>query len=808
MVLCQATCPHCRSHLFFPADWRYLLLRCKTCGQTFREVRLNVPAHHGVVVHTQPTHPSTGGNGGFASGSLGALSATGSTSGAVSGADKANSLVPIPSAILLPTAEPLAPAPTPTSAGQLAERAASGREASAAASPPTTIPPSPYEAILARRRRFRWVKLGVAAMVLTTFALALALFWPLVQPTVSSWWARLVAVWEQARSTEWANAPDNQEAQSTGDSQDHNQGSQEGLPTGPSVTTPSKPTLEKKPNGSLGTNADTPSAPAKPPLGKPNRPSKRDFDGRALLIGIQNYFYLNPVNSGAQQHVGQLAGHVDFDPLGLRTFRRRLIGMGFRDECIGELSDVAEKNPNPPLKASIEETLKLFCEESRPQDSILVTYVGHVLVRDGKVYLAPIDAKLDSPPEKLVSLEWVYQQLGQCRARHKLVILDVAHLDPQEGVVRGKEMPLEEEAEKAIAQVPEGVLVWLSCSAKQFSYGFGGYGLVGSVFFHMLNEMTYMGPDIQGRRNRAAVERTPPFPEWDLPMLRLHARINSEVKLYLKNLSNLEQEPKLFGKLAAGPGPASNDPFPKPVALKFAPLPDKPVEAAFVDLILEEVRARISKDRPLRAAALPPFWAKDMEKYKPDYVDLNALRALLDEKPLRKAAWDALDLLDKHERQLRMSFLADANPENFRKQILREQENLALADRELFEFKEVLDKIRAEHRAQETPRWQANFDLVYARFIGRMALYREYNFVIGNRLRRDPTLQNPEKNNGWKIVPSDRLQQKETRELAKERDKILEVIVKEHPNTPWEFLAERERATSLGLKVEEARVSP
>jgi hypothetical protein len=242
--------------------------------------------------------------------------------------------------------------------------------------------------------------------------------------------------------------------------------------------------------------------------------------------------------------------------------------------------------------------------------------------------------------------------------------------------------------------------------------------------------------------------------------------------------------------------------------LKFAPLPEKPVDPAFVDLICQELRLRVRKDRPLTAAALPPFWAKDLEKYKPDYADLNGLKSLLEEKPLRKAVWEALELLDKHERQLRMSFLADANVENFRKQIMREQENLAIAEQELKEFRDQLDKVRAAHYDQETPRWQANFDLVYARFVGRMALYREYNFVIGNRLRRDPTLSNPEKNNGWKIVPAERVQDKEAREWARERDKVLEAILKQHPNTPWEFLAEREKVTSLGLKVEEAKVSP
>lgn len=780
MLLCQATCPHCRTLLFFPAAWRNSLLRCKVCKQVFREaatpVALDTPPGDG--------HVPDDGRSPECENRVAIADRRTANPPAIAEASKS----PPVNAGICPSSPGLGPgllgaysAPDLSSGTQSVSGAGAAPVAisPAAVQGPVQSEPAPslYEQILARRRRLRWIKLGVAAMILMTGALAIVACWPLLRPTVSAWWHKLAHV---------ATVENNK-----------GQGTDE-------IDRTPHPSNDQQ--ARFGGADDSQSPHKEKP--KVPRTAKRDFDGRALLIGIQNYFYLNPINSGALVQKVQDEDRADLDPLGFRTFRRRLVNMGFRDECIGELSDVAAKNPAPPLKASIEETIKLFCEESRPQDSILLAYVGHILVRDKKVFLAPIDAKEDTPPEKLVALDWLYQQLGQCKARHKVLILDVAHLDPQEGVLRGKEMPLPQEAEQAIAQVPEGLLVWLSCSANQFSYSFGGYGLVGSVFFHTLNERTYTGPDIQGKRNRAALDKAEPFPEWDLPLLRLNKRINSDVNAYLKSLGDLQQEPKLLGKLGGGPSPAPNDPFPSAVTVKFAPLPHKPIDPAFVDLILHEVRARLKKDRPLHAASLPPFWAKDLEKYTPEYADLNALKAMLDEKPLRKATFEALELLDKHERQLRMSFLADANVENFRKQIMREQENLAIADQELFDFKEKLDAIRKAHYEKETLRWRANFDLVYARFIGRMALYREYNFVIGNRLRRDPTLQNPQKNNGWKIVPSDRLQQKETRELAKERDKILQIILKEHPNTPWEFLAERERVTSLGLKVEEAKVAP
>jgi hypothetical protein len=59
MGLCQATCPHCRTLLLFPQEWRGLLLRCKTCLQVFRETNVPIPTGQVIPAAGSPTNGGT-----------------------------------------------------------------------------------------------------------------------------------------------------------------------------------------------------------------------------------------------------------------------------------------------------------------------------------------------------------------------------------------------------------------------------------------------------------------------------------------------------------------------------------------------------------------------------------------------------------------------------------------------------------------------------------------------------------------------------------------------------------------------------
>jgi len=552
-------------------------------------------------------------------------------------------------------------------------------------------------------------------------------------------------------------------------------------PTGPAATTPTV----------------SPPATTSPATTKPAVPAQRVFTQRALLVGVKNYYYLNPLNPGYESRLKSPTN----DPLGFQTLRDRLTRyMNFEDSHIAELSDVAARDPYPPLKACIQDTIVEFLNTSRPQDSILLLFAGHAVVIGDKAYLAPVEAELPKADE-FIPLSWLYEQLAQCKARHKLLILDVAWLDPEEGVSRAGGGPLDAKVEEELKAPPPGVLVWVSCATGQQSYTWSSSGITGSAFLHFMGQLCELR---RGSQIMSEYMKQPPPAEWDLPLLRMANLINKEVADYAKVRAGLAQTPRLYGVLGSGPDPQQGDKA-LAAAIKLAPLPDVRVEDHVVDAIFQELYLGNDRGRQMRASSLPPFWSKDMEPYLPDYSNPEEFKQKLAESEFRRVTVEVAQALSKYDTTFRMGFRFTGDEQRFKQMIEREQERPAQIFEELSILNDKLKKVE-KLRDKETPRWRANYDYVVTRVLAKMAFTLEYNYMIGSKFRKDaPMIENP-RNNGWKLVPSERLQQKETRDYQRQRDKILDRMLTEHKKTPWELLAKREKSATLGLQVQEARV--
>ncbi|WP_165698579.1 vWA domain-containing protein [Bremerella volcania] len=97
-------------------------------------------------------------------------------------------------------------------------------------------------------------------------------------------------------------------------------------------------------------------------------------------------------------------------------------------------------------------------------------------------------------------------------------------------------------------------------------------------------------------------------------------------------------------------------------------------------------------------------------------------------------------------------------------------------------------------------RWQASYDLALGRAAAVKARVDGYNQMLailkGGRKFEDPS------HDTWNLEPADTLEEagsrlEKTRLQAKE---YLERIIKEHPDTPWAYFAEKELETPIGWK--------
>lgn len=530
------------------------------------------------------------------------------------------------------------------------------------------------------------------------------------------------------------------------------------------------------------------------------------YPGRALLIGIRNYLYLNPLNPGYRAERS-----FQRDPLGILSLRRTLLTeLSFPRDQVLVLSDADDQVATVPSKATIEATITEFVETSRPSDHVVLVLAMHAAVLGDKGYLVPVDGELPSEGAKpdaerdgkliknLIPLSWLYEKLGACKARQKLLILDIAQHDPEAGTFRNTPGPLDEALYQQIKSTPKGVQVWLPCQAKQYSNGLSSSGQNGTTFMDSLCQLATLSIE----KNWKLIEKDPGIKAGTLPLVLLAKQVNQETSNYLKERGYV-QTPELFGQeLPSNESPATT-PAP-PLAIKKIKPTEETVAGQDIALLLKELGIENDPARALNPSSFPPLALKAFAKYKTDYASQKELEEKLTQWPLRAATLKAIKALDRSLKTFKMRFSEDSDETSFKKKIEKEQETPAYVTAELADLLDDMKKLDEKRDEEPSARWKAHFDYTQARILAQLAHVQEYSFVLGNKLRKDtPKIKDPKNHNGWIIVPQRKLEQKETRSFDSERQKLLAKLIKDNPGTPWEILARREQATILGLTLQE-----
>lgn len=133
----------------------------------------------------------------------------------------------------------------------------------------------------------------------------------------------------------------------------------------------------------------------------------------AILIGVENY-----------QHVPKLRfTNNDVRLLGeaieqrSRTTYESVLKV-FDDDASGWY----------PNRETLIRAIPYRLKMAKPDDRVTVYFSGHGFRDDaGKLYLATIDTQLDNLAETALSVDWLRDELEQCQAQVKLLILDACH---------------------------------------------------------------------------------------------------------------------------------------------------------------------------------------------------------------------------------------------------------------------------------------------------------------------------------------------------------------------------------------------
>jgi hypothetical protein len=541
------------------------------------------------------------------------------------------------------------------------------------------------------------------------------------------------------------------------------------------------------------TGSPPPSPPADPVTSPPTSPAGQ-FPRRALIVSVNNYLYFNPVEYGLLSPAGRTVHHL---PSKLN------LGLHIPLDQVFELSDAAPDSrrggqaARPPLKSVIEQTVTDFLQTSRAQDRIILMFIGHAVEMDGETFLVPLDGEPDNKAN-LIPLSWLYGKLAACRARQKILIVDVCRFDPSWGFERPgssssdarNDGAMGARMDEALNHPPPGVQVWSACVAEQYSYEYEGNG----VFVDALLKRTVhpVAGGSQGPQDAIRVDT-------------LVELVNTEMQRILSGYGKT-QTSRLAGKEAEGGAPYDPaEPPPQRVEPKMPVAAADAYPVADLRKLLQEVDLppiKVAREEMLlRGESLPPFTARTMNAYKEaDGADT----------PFRKAVKAAIEALGQLKgKALQEEWPAPADENAFKAQITDYQRReVARVQRELDEALSDLKAVGTpEARAAEPRRWQAHYDYVFARLEVGLAYLNEYQGLLGELKKELPPIDKRVQN-GWRLAPQRLLRDSNARKLAKDAEKALDKVAKDYPDTPWEILAKRDRVTALGMKWQAVKLGP
>lgn len=560
-------------------------------------------------------------------------------------------------------------------------------------------------------------------------------------------------------------------------------------PKPPAPRPPVRPPITPPKNPEPVANTNPTPTPTQPrPVANTPRPPVRAIDvqptattmpRRLLAINPNNYLYYNPISYGSKLR--------DTHELVVRLTNK----LGIPPSQVTEISDAAPTKPVPPLKPIVEKALADFCESSRAQDRIVILYSGHAVEMEEEIFLVPVEGD-GTDKETLISLKSVFELLSKCKARQKVLILDVCRANSSRGAERPDSGKMGEKLDKILAEPPAGVQIWSACVKDQNSFE---DGTIGALFLNAFVDA--LGSDSKGIilpvQNAGS----------KLPVEELADKVNKNTEADAK-ARKLEQTPRLAGEeITEGAAPPNaSEPAATPVKVEwqFGTPIFGVASKAMIEGILKETAeippVKVLQDdvKPIRAETLPTFSSDLLKPYKAEEAG---------DSDFRKAVVKTTEILKKHARSFQEDFKT-TSIDMLKTDVQTVQKSLATMKLEFEEALEEMTTAGEKREEEKNKRWQANYDYVLARLKMRIAYVFEYQYML-SEIRTDALPERPEGSPGWRLASREKMQckgpeGKEAKKHLEEAKKLLEGLATTHAGTPWQVLGKREMFTNLGLE--------
>jgi len=197
-----------------------------------------------------------------------------------------------------------------------------------------------------------------------------------------------------------------------------------------------------------------------------------------------------------------------------------------------------------------------------------------------------------------------------------------------------------------------------------------------------------------------------------------------------------------------------------------------------------------------------------MRPYRPDLRARLEVFADRDKYPLRTLIWKVIQDLNPHNEQaqkaveLRVEF--SLNPAEFVQQARREQQKAKLHLQYLAEAEKALSEGKKLREQEADPRWQANYDLIFAQVVAYQARIYEYGVALEEFLRAPktaPPMKDTLHLEHWDLHTVSQVRTEEAKPYIDRAKVLFEEVIELHPGTPWAARAQWERGRGFGADI-------
>ncbi|MFO0913296.1 MAG: vWA domain-containing protein [Pirellulales bacterium] len=196
------------------------------------------------------------------------------------------------------------------------------------------------------------------------------------------------------------------------------------------------------------------------------------------------------------------------------------------------------------------------------------------------------------------------------------------------------------------------------------------------------------------------------------------------------------------------------------------------------------------------------FEAEVMRRYRPDYVTGKEYERLLKANPIRQALVQAAQISQIERLDDPMLVFVKADDASLVAALTEAQKDAAKLQPQIDAVFDVLSQAEPQREKELAPRWQAGYDLALGTVAAVKVRTESYNAMLA-QAKRGMEFQQAE-NNTWVLKPDAQITVgSRLSTLGDKSREYLERVVKEHPGTPWAYLAQRELKEPMGWRWDE-----